>query len=272
MRREVVLPGLAAAMDGFRMVQVSDIHLEPFTTPADVSRVVDLCNSLAPDMVALTGDFVTNHVRPAGELAERLAALRAPAGVFACLGNHDFWSDAPAVERALRHAGVDVLRGESRVLHHGGNELRVAGFDSRYVRRPRWRSGLEGWESGDPLVVLMHEPDVADDLAAAGVAALQLSGHTHGGQLRLPGREPMQFRRARWGKKYLSGAYRVGPVQLHVNRGIGCVGIPLRFFCPPEITEITLRSPEVSGSRPLPLLTAGVGSSVGPAWPAGSAG
>ena len=244
-RREVVLNGLAAGLDGFRIVQVSDIHLEPFTTPADVSRVVDVCNGLRPDMVALTGDFVTNHVRPAGELAERLAGLRASAGVFACLGNHDFWSDAPVVERALRQAGVDVLRGETKVLRRGVGELRVAGFDSRYVQRPRWRAGLEGWEPGQALVVLMHEPDVADDLAGAGVAALQLSGHTHGGQLRLPGREPMQFRRARWGKKYLSGAYRVGPVQLHVNRGIGCVGLPLRFFCPPEVTEITLRSPEL---------------------------
>ena len=94
-------------------------------------------------------------------------------------------------------------------------------------------------------VVLMHEPDVADELAAAQVEALQLSGHTHGGQLRLMGLKPMAFRRARWGKKYLAGGYEVGSMQVYVNRGIGCVGVPLRVWCPPEITEITLRSPSV---------------------------
>jgi len=245
-RVEVVLPHLPSAMDGFRIAQISDLHLEPFTKPRHIQATVDVCNSLAPDLVAMTGDFVTNHARSAGLLAELLVRLQAPCGVFACLGNHDFWSDHTAVERALKERHVGVLRNETRRIHTGGGTLHLAGMDSRYVSQPRLHSTLSDWKPKQPLVMLMHEPDVADDLAAAGVETLQLSGHTHGGQLRFMGRPPPNYRRARWGKKYLAGRYNVGPVQLYVNRGIGCVGVPVRIMCPPEITEITLRSPLVS--------------------------
>ena len=130
-------------------------------------------------------------------------------------------------------------------IHTDGGMLHLAGMDSRYVGRPNLHSTLSGWKPNQPLIMMMHEPDVADDLAEAGVEALQLSGHTHGGQLRILGRPPPNYRRARWGKKYLAGLYDIGSVQLYVNRGIGCVGVPMRIMCPPEITEITLRSPLV---------------------------
>jgi len=243
-RVAVVLPHLPAALDGFRIAQLSDLHLEPFTKARDIEETVARCNALRPDLVALTGDFVTNTARPAGLLAELLSQLHAPSGVFACLGNHDFWSDHGVVERALRERGIAVLRNETRMVQTDRGALAVAGMDSRYVGRANLRSTLSDWKPGQPLVMLMHEPDVADELAASKVEALQLSGHTHGGQLRILGRPPLAFRRARWGKKYLAGCYEVGSVQLYVNRGIGCVGVPLRVMCPPEITEITLRSPE----------------------------
>ena len=239
----VILPHLPAAMDGFRIVQISDLHLEPFTKPKHIQEMVDACNALAPDLVAMTGDFVTNNARSAGLLAELLAQLKAPCGIFACLGNHDFWADHAAVEKALKERDIGVLRGETRRIHTGGGMLHLAGMDSRYVGRPNLHSTLSDWKPEQPLVMMIHEPDVADDLAAAKVEALQLSGHTHGGQLRFLGRPPPNYRRARWGKKYLAGLYGVGSVQLYVNRGIGCVGVPMRIMCPPEITEITLRSP-----------------------------
>jgi len=250
-RIAVVLPHLPPAMDGFRIVQVSDLHLEPFTKPRHIQAMIDACNALAPDLVAMTGDFVTNHARSAGLLAELLAQLKAPCGVFACLGNHDFWSDHAVVEKALKERDIGVLRNETRRIHTGSGTLHLAGMDSRYVGHPKLHSTLADWKPGQPLVMMMHEPDVADDLAAANVEALQLSGHTHGGQLRLMGRPPMAFRRARWGKKYLAGLYNTGSVQLYVNRGIGCVGVPLRVMCPPEITEITLRSPLTHGETML---------------------
>ncbi|MDP1586758.1 MAG: hypothetical protein Q8M07_03345, partial [Prosthecobacter sp.] len=124
--------------------------------------------------------------------------------------------------------------------------LWLGGLDSVYVNKPDVRKTLQDWKQTQPLVLMMHEPDAADVIAAAGVKALQISGHTHGGQLVFRGKAPMTLRRARHGKKYLAGQYQVGSLQLYVNRGIGCVGVPMRIGCPPEVTELTLRSPELA--------------------------
>lgn len=247
-RIEVTLPHLPPALDRFRVVQISDLHLEPFTKPRHIEAAVATCNALEPDLVVMTGDFVTNHAGSMGLLGELLVPLRGRHGVYACLGNHDYWCDLPAVEKGLSERGVGVLRNETRLIHTDRGTLHLGGMDSRYIGPPNLRQTLADWKPGRPLVMLMHEPDVADDLAAAKVEALQLSGHTHGGQVRLLGLPPMRnkFRRARWGVKYLAGRYDVGSVKLYVNRGIGCVGVPLRVCCPPEVTEITLRSPLLS--------------------------
>lgn len=242
-RVSVDLPNLPPQMDGFRIAQISDLHLEPYTTARQIARVVKLCNSLQPDLVAMTGDFVTYNARPAGKLAEILSELKATYGVYASLGNHDFQSGHEHVVYALEQHKIPVLRNVCRTIHTDKGELHLAGMDSRYVSSPHLRTTLESWRENQPLVMMMHEPDVADDLADAKIHALQLSGHTHGGQLVFMGMPPSIHRRAKWGKKYLAGAYNVGTVRLYVNRGIGCVGVPLRVQCPPEVTEITLRSP-----------------------------
>ncbi len=245
-RVEIQVPGLPPAMDGFRIAQLSDLHLEPFTTEQDILESVEACNALKADMVALTGDFVTHTARPAPKVAEILSQLAAPYGVYASLGNHDFDSGAPEVIRALTERKIPVLRNETRCIHTDKGVLFLGGFDSMYVNRPDVRKTLQDWKQTQPLVLMMHEPDAADTIAAAGVKALQISGHTHGGQLVFRGKTPMSVRRARYGKKYLAGHYEVGGLQMYVNRGIGCVGIPLRIGCPPEVTEITLRSPEMA--------------------------
>jgi len=245
-RVEITVPGLPPAMDGFRIAQLSDLHLEPFTTVDDILQSVQACNSLKPDMVALTGDFVTHNTRAAPVVAELLAQLEAPYGVYASLGNHDFWSGAPEVVKALNERKIPVLRNETRRIRTDRGTLWLGGLDSVYVNKPDVRKTLQDWKQTQPLVLMMHEPDAADVIAAAGVKALQISGHTHGGQLVFRGKAPMTLRRARHGKKYLAGKYQVGPLQLYVNRGIGCVGVPMRIGCPPEVTELTLRSPELA--------------------------
>lgn len=238
------LPHLPPAFDGVRLLQVSDLHLEPHTKPEEIERMVRSCKALRPDAILMTGDFVTHTARPAGLLAEILASLEAPLGVYATLGNHDFWCGATKVEQSLKEKKIRVLRNETQPLRRGRATLHLAGLDSRYSAAPQLSSTLRGWKPGQPLVVLMHEPDVVDDLAAARLEALQLSGHTHGGQVRLLGLPPLPGpRRARWGRKYLSGSHRIGSMQLYVNRGIGCVAVPFRVHCPPEITEVTLRMP-----------------------------
>lgn len=244
-RVEIQVPGLPPEMDGFRLAQLSDLHLEPFTTEEDILQSVRMCNSLKADMVALTGDFVTYKAGPAPKVAELLGQLEAPYGVYASLGNHDFQSGAPEVIRALTERGIPVLRNETRRIRTDKGTLVLGGFDSRYVNQPDVRKTLQDWKQNQPLVLMMHEPDAADVIAEAGVKALQISGHTHGGQLVFRGKEPMGLRRAKYGKKYLAGRYEVGGLQMYVNRGIGCVGVPLRIGCPPEVTELTLRSPEL---------------------------
>ncbi len=244
-RVEIPLPGLPAAMDGYRIAQISDLHLEPFTTAEDIQQSVNACLELKADMIAMTGDFVTNNTNSMGQLGEILSQLHAPQGVYASLGNHDFSSGAPEVERVLKERKIPVLRNQTRHIRTQHGSLYLGGVDSVYVEQPNVRKTLQDWQQSQPLVLMMHEPDAADVIAAAGVKALQLSGHTHGGQLVFRGRTPMRMRRARFGRKYLAGHYDVGPLQLYVNRGIGCVGVPLRIGCPPEVTEITLRSPEV---------------------------
>ena len=245
-RVDIRVPGLPPELDGFRIAQLSDLHLEPFTTAEDILESVQACNSLKPDMVALTGDFVTHTARPAPLVAELLSQLSAPHGVYASLGNHDFASGAPEVIRALTERNIPVLRNETRRIRTDKGTLWLGGVDSRYVNQPDMRKTLAEWRQTEPLVLMMHEPDAADTIAAAGVKALQISGHTHGGQLVFRGKEPMALRRAKFGKKYLAGHYEVGGLQMYVNRGIGCVGIPLRIGCPPEVTELTLRSPDLA--------------------------
>jgi predicted MPP superfamily phosphohydrolase len=245
-RVEIQVPGLPPEMDGFRIAQISDLHLEPFTTADDIYEGVLACNALKPDMVAMTGDFVTHQTRPVKLLAEVLSHLKAPHGVYASLGNHDFDSGAPEVIRALNGRQIPVLRNETKVIHTDKGSLYLGGIDSVYVNKPDVRKTLQDWKQTQPLVLMMHEPDAADIIAAAGVKALQISGHTHGGQMVFRGKTPMSLRRARHGKKYLAGRYTVGGLEMYVNRGIGCVGIPLRIGCPPEVTEITLRSPELA--------------------------
>lgn len=245
-RVEIQVPGLPASLDGFRIGQISDLHLEPFTTQEDIWNAVQTLNSLKPDMVAITGDFVTNNTKAAGLVADTVACAEAPYGVFASLGNHDFWSGPEDVVRALTQKNIPVLCNETRRVRTDKGTLWLGGIDSVYINKPDVRKTLQDWKDTQPLVLMMHEPDAADDIAAAGVRALQLSGHTHGGQLVFGKNSPSPIRRARHGKKYLAGHYKVGGVELYVNRGIGCVGVPWRIGAPPEVTEITLRSPAMA--------------------------
>lgn len=245
-RVEIQVPGLPAALDGFRIGQISDLHLEPFTTQEDIWDAVQTVNSLKPDLVAVTGDFVTNNTKAAGLVADTVSHLKADHGVYASLGNHDFWSGPGDVVRALQQKNIPVLSNETRRILTDKGALWLGGIDSVYINKPDVRKTLQDWKDTQPLILMMHEPDAADEIAAAGVKALQLSGHTHGGQLVFGKRSPSPIRRARHGKKYLAGHYKVGGLELYVNRGIGCVGVPLRIGAPPEVTEITLRSPALA--------------------------
>lgn len=250
--QDVRIAGLPAAFDGMRIAQLSDIHLDEFSEPLFLRYAVDRINGLNPDAVFLTGDYVTwgistrkFAVGAAWQCANILAGLRCDKR-YATLGNHDLMVDPKIVTQALTDNGITVLTNACLPIERSGARFWLAGFDDPVEGNPDPNLAIPARIRGipnEPVVVLCHAPDYADELLAhpAGqAAAVMLSGHTHGGQVRLPFVGAMQL--PPLGKKYVEGWFRLGKLQLYVNRGLGAVGLPFRFDCPPEITMFTLHS------------------------------
>ena len=237
-RHEITLARLPARLDGLRIAQLSDIHLSPLVTAGDLLRAVHLVNRQAPDVIALTGDFIWRDAAQAANLVEPLRQLNAPLGVYATFGNHDHWDGPAEVANALAAAGVTLLVNEAMPLATDA-PLWLAGLDDVWERRQDIRRALRDVPPGDCTVLLCHEPDYGDEVAAYPVD-LQLSGHSHGGQINLPLVGPPVLP---WlGRKYPAGLYRVADLQIYTNRGIGLIAPPVRFNCPPEVTVLTLRA------------------------------
>lgn len=236
---QVTIPiaNLHPAMEGYKVVQLSDLHLYPFTQLVAIERAVQAANALNPDLIVITGDFVTTVAEAIQDLAPLLSTLNARDGVYCTLGNHDHWSNASVVRGGLRKWGLTVLHNQSVPLAKG--KMWLAGLDDGWVGRADLDAALEETEGDAPVLLMMHEPDLVDEYSANPRIALQLSGHTHGGQVRM-----MRPRRAYTlpylGKKYDAGLYRVNQTWLYTSRGIGTVLAPIRFNCPPEVTELTL--------------------------------
>lgn len=229
-----------AAPAHLRAVAMGDFHYDPLHEAEYAARCVGLVNELSPDVVFLTGDFVTASSRRVGEFAEVLAGLRPRHGIFACLGNHDHWSNPARVAGALGSAGVEVLMNRHTRIRCGGGELVVAGLQSVWGGAPDWRGAFSGLRREERAVVLIHEPDFAQWLSEDPRAAFQVSGHTHGGQVRVPLFGALRL--PTWGRLFQAGFYRRNSLRIHVNRGIGTVGHHVRFFCPPEIACFDLRN------------------------------
>lgn len=248
---EVKLNNLPAAFDGLRIVQLSDIHLDEFTEPFFLRHVVKKINQIHPDMVFLTGDFVTDGIRGrrfADEAAWQCAAMLKGlecSQLYAVLGNHDVLVGAKKVIAALTDSGITVLRNTFLPLERAGGRIWLAGVDDPLVGRPNPDLAIPVSirnQPDEPVVLMCHAPDYVRRLQeqpAGQAVSLMLSGHTHGGQIRLPFLGPVFL--PPMGRHYVKGIFRLGGLQLYVNRGIGTVDLPLRFNCPPEITLITLR-------------------------------
>ena len=237
-RTSLSLKGLDSALSGFRLVCLSDFHLYPYIRPGFVRKAVRAVNRLAPDLVCLLGDYVLEGSGAILELAPVLAGLEAKYGVLAAMGNHDLWTNAQVVRAGLEESGIPVLVNEGIALRVGQGALYVAGLDDAWSGEPDLAAALADAPEGVPVVLMAHEPDFADEWSVDERVSLQLSGHSHGGQVRLPGLGiPMLPRYAR---RYPAGLYRVNGMWLYTTRGVGMVGPPERFNCRPEITEITL--------------------------------
>ena len=235
-RVDVPIPDLPASLDGFTIVQLSDLHRGPKVTQEQVAQAVELALQQEAHLVVLTGDYVSVSAEYAASCAESLSPLAASGDVLACLGNHDHWTDADTVARALTDAGITVLRNAAREVADG---LWVAAVDDVREQYADLEEALAGVPAGVTIVLLAHEPDYADEVAADGQVSLQLSGHSHGGQVRLPLAGPLIL--PYLGRKYPAGLYRVGGMWLYVNRGVGLIGPAVRFNCRPEVTVLRLR-------------------------------
>jgi predicted MPP superfamily phosphohydrolase len=252
----LTLPRLAPPFDGYRIVQISDLHLDGWMTKERLERIVDLVNEQEPDLVAITGDFVAVSVDYIADLPGPLGRLRAADGVVAVLGNHDHLNDAGAVRHALSSAGVVDVSNAVLTLHRDGAALlHVCGVDSVVEGYDRLDEVLEALEDAEPgcALLLAHEPDFADESAATGRFDLQLSGHSHGAQVRIPFVETPYIvpLLSRLGfsfvppliYEYPSGLYRVGEMYQYTNRGLGVIFARFRLNARPEITVLTLRAP-----------------------------
>jgi uncharacterized protein len=239
-RFEVVIAGLDPAFDGFSIAQLSDLHVGSLCPRQRVLGWVRRANALDADVVALTGDYVTSGVCFHEDIADALGELRARMGVYAVMGNHDYFGDGQPLLDLLDERDVHVLRNEHVVLSRGEARLCLAGVDDVYTRRIDIDAALHGRDSTFPLMVLAHDPRSFDALAARG-AALVLSGHTHWGQLALP-LWPTRFNLARALVRYPAGWYRRGTAQLYVSPGLGTTGPPVRLGTWPEISVFVLRS------------------------------
>jgi predicted MPP superfamily phosphohydrolase len=238
-RVDVPIYGLSGAFNGFKIVCLSDFHLHPYTQIDFIEKVVATSNELNPDVVCLLGDYVFEGADSIYELAPVLAGLESTFGVFAVLGNHDLWTDAAVVRSGLEAVGIRVLVNESVSIRIGDDDLILAGLDDGWSGEPDLSFALEGSPQGVPVILMLHEPDFADHYARDGRVRLQLSGHTHGGQVRIPGiGGPF---RPEYGQKYDDGLIEIEGMWLYTTRGVGVIGPPARFNCRPEITEITLQ-------------------------------
>ncbi|MBK8025419.1 MAG: metallophosphoesterase [Chloroflexi bacterium] len=233
-------PAVPRAFHGYTIAQFSDIHLDGSRRSLDLlERTVELINAATPDLIVCTGDFVTARIRPLrGDLTGALRRLRAPDGVLAILGNHDFGYNRVITQRALAEAGIPELENAVVTLQRGEDRLHIAGVDSVVRQRARLDQVLEVLPRDGMAILLAHEPDYADIAAATGRFALQLSGHTHGGQINLPLLTEISL--PAYGRRYKEGIHLVKGLWLYVNRGIGTGGVSLRLRARPEITIIKL--------------------------------
>jgi len=237
-RRTLVLPGLDPRHDGLRVAQLSDLHVGPRTPPQRIRAAIDEADGFRPDLVVLTGDYVSRSRAEVAQVREQLGGLSAPA--VAVLGNHDHWVDAEGTVASLEFLGYDVLRNQHTTLSLRGAPFTVVGVDDLLTRHADPHRALAGTSRGSRLV-LAHGPKTADLLRGSGEPLLCLSGHTHGGQVSVPFLTPLVLH-ALMREPYARGLFRLGEVQLYVNRGVGDSALGMRVNSPPEVTLITLRS------------------------------
>lgn len=243
MDHTLVFRRLPPAFSGKRIVHFSDIHLDYHFGIDRLKELTEKIQGLKPDILCFTGDLYHSTVRPSESACiEWLNRLEAPFGKWAVLGNHDYTAGAGDVERVLTAGGFTVLNNKSAAVEHEGQRIRIAGIDDALLGKPNLDHALKGDKPGPFTLFLAHEPDLADYALSYSVD-LQLSGHSHGGQVKLPFIGYLTL--PEMARKYPEGLYAFeNRMYLYTNRGIGVSTHPVRLMCRPEITVITMKTLE----------------------------
>ena len=245
-RQEITLARWPENLDGFTIALLSDFHYDRFFSVHPIAAAVRTVNDLRPDLIALTGDFVSvpwvgNEAKAAAAAepcARLLAQLHAPHGLWAVLGNHDCYTDPDRVTAALQAEKIPVMVNQSVAIERDGARFWLSGVHDVIVKGADLDAALHDVPKDEAVVLLAHEPDYADHVARYPVD-LQLSGHSHGGQVRFPLVGPLYL--PELARKYVWGLYKIGDLTLYTNAGLGTVDVPVRLNCAPEITMLTIR-------------------------------
>ncbi|HBX68449.1 MAG TPA: serine/threonine protein phosphatase [Chloroflexi bacterium] len=238
----LMLPRLHPAFDSYRIVQISDIHLETWINRERLAEVIKTVQLLRADLIVITGDFVTDIFdNTPTDLIDNLSQLSAKDGILAVMGNHDYWTNEKVIRQVLKASNIRELSNEVLTLERGQAQLHLAGVDDYWENKARLREVLAQLPPAGAAILLAHEPDFAVVSAESGRFDLQLSGHTHGGQVNLPRIGPLVL--PMYGRRYPAGLYQIGQMQLYTNRGLGTARPQIRFNCRPEIAMITLHAP-----------------------------
>lgn len=237
---DVKIAGLDPAFEGYKIVQLTDLHARSAVmNRQQLEKVANLANQQQPDLIALTGDYITNDASKSEEmLTNAFGKLQASDGVVATMGNHDRGGDSTPIERALQVGKVKLLNNSVYSIERRGSKLNIAGVDDVWLKRADLPKTILQLPPTGTNILLAHEPDFGDIAAAYDRFALQLSGHSHGGQIVLPFAPRVT---PPLGKKYINGLYQIDRMQLYVSPGVGTVGPPkARFNCRPEISVLVL--------------------------------
>jgi predicted MPP superfamily phosphohydrolase len=237
--REVAITGLDPRLEGMRIAHLSDLHIGTMTPLSWGLSWARSANAKAPDVTVVTGDMVTSGTDFHGDVADVIGALRAPGGVFASMGNHDYFGEGEPLVTLLRARGVTLLRNEGVVIERNGAKIWMAAIDDTWTRRDDIASAMRHRPADTTAVLLAHDPNRFDAAAEAG-ADLVLSGHTHGGQIALPFVPRVNF--ASFGYPYNIGIYRRNRSVLYVHPGLGTTGPPIRIGAAPEVTILVLKA------------------------------
>ncbi|MFZ0309623.1 MAG: metallophosphoesterase [Candidatus Sulfotelmatobacter sp.] len=247
-RQDFFLPRWPERLNGFTIALLSDFHYDPYFSVHPLHAAIAMVNGLHPDLIVLTGDFVSvplygsrkKAAFAAEPCARLLRQMTAPHDLWAVMGNHDEDTDPKHVTRVLQAENIHVLANQSEAIERDGARFWLAGVNDALSGTADLSETLRRVPANEAVILLAHEPDFADEASRFPID-LQLSGHSHGGQVRIPLLPPLYL--PQMAKKYVLGTYQVGPLTLYTNAGLGTVGVPARLNCPPEITLLTLRAP-----------------------------